>query len=488
MDHDDHDARTVETLRAAMQTQVRDCHLPPEIAAHARRRLAPARRRSRRHLVAVVTVAACVVAIAAVVSYVGATGGGTHHQHTGGPASAHNPNTTSAPPSAVASAPGPSIGQLAGYRWTRLPTAPITGRVNPAAVWTGTEMIVWGGEAENGPLYADGAAYDPAARRWSLLPPSPLSAREGSATVLAGNSMFIWGGVVGADLQGRARDGALYDPAKRHWSLLPTAPVGPYQWAQALWSGGRVILLTTPPGRDVTVVHAAAFDPSTGEWATLPDLDLPAKHPVISTTAMSAQDRVYIWPHWFRSVQIRPHTFELFSGIDGFTLDTSADRWTRNKIVPDQQHFIGQPLWTGHNLLLPASSYYCGGCAGGPPDFNLHGYLVDPDTGAATALPHGPVDDLHPQYVWTGRALLGYDTSGSTSGGPSGRHGPGETAAWNPTINRWSTLHTAPLAGAYTVAVWTGTSLIEWGTMYRPATTAAAKRRHITAGLEFGPP
>ncbi len=48
--------------------------------------------------------------------------------------------------------------------WSRLPSAPIPSRSEYLAVWTGTEMIVWGGY--NGDTnYGDGAAYDPTTRR-----------------------------------------------------------------------------------------------------------------------------------------------------------------------------------------------------------------------------------------------------------------------------------------------------------------------------------
>jgi N-acetylneuraminic acid mutarotase len=51
-------------------------------------------------------------------------------------------------------------------QWTALPEAPLTGRAGPTAVWTGSQMIVWGGytTTENyttSNSYTDGAAYTP---------------------------------------------------------------------------------------------------------------------------------------------------------------------------------------------------------------------------------------------------------------------------------------------------------------------------------------
>lgn len=75
-------------------------------------------------------------------------------------------------------------------RWRTVAAAPLSGRFLPAAAWTGTEMLVWGGAgcqgACSGPgirAHADGAAYDPTTDTWRPLPPSPLAARTGAIAV-----------------------------------------------------------------------------------------------------------------------------------------------------------------------------------------------------------------------------------------------------------------------------------------------------------------
>jgi hypothetical protein len=54
----------------------------------------------------------------------------------------------------------------AANRWPALPMSPLHGRTAPTAVWTGSQMIVWGGSINNGQTqtdFKDGAAYRPAA-------------------------------------------------------------------------------------------------------------------------------------------------------------------------------------------------------------------------------------------------------------------------------------------------------------------------------------
>jgi hypothetical protein len=62
----------------------------------------------------------------------------------------------------AAPAPPPTGGMYdpATNRWQPLPAGPLSGRVSHTAVWTGQEMLVWGGTAGDTGL-ADGAAFQP---------------------------------------------------------------------------------------------------------------------------------------------------------------------------------------------------------------------------------------------------------------------------------------------------------------------------------------
>jgi hypothetical protein len=57
-------------------------------------------------------------------------------------------------------ATGPHASDAADGVWRRLAPSPLLPRSGHVVVWTGREMIVWGG-VEKGGAFADGAAYDP---------------------------------------------------------------------------------------------------------------------------------------------------------------------------------------------------------------------------------------------------------------------------------------------------------------------------------------
>jgi N-acetylneuraminic acid mutarotase len=84
----------------------------------------------------------------------------------------------------------------AGNRWRSLP-AMDTSRIGHTAVWTGQRLLVWGGQTFRAGSWVappHGVAYDPARNRWSPLPKSPLRGRTGHLAVWTGTQMLIWGG------------------------------------------------------------------------------------------------------------------------------------------------------------------------------------------------------------------------------------------------------------------------------------------------------
>lgn len=79
---------------------------------------------------------------------------------------------------------------------------------NPAAVWTGTEMIVWGTDPD-----LTGRAYNPDTDSWR--PMSKLGApslRRAETAVWSGNEMVIWGGPY---MNVVTNDGGRYNPSDR---------------------------------------------------------------------------------------------------------------------------------------------------------------------------------------------------------------------------------------------------------------------------------
>jgi hypothetical protein len=123
--------------------------------------------------------------------------------------------------------------------------APITTTGAPAArslhtmVWTGTRMIVWGGQSAGNPL-ATGAAYDPLTDTWTLISNvGAPGARDLHSAVWTGTEMLIIGGRTST---GATASGFAYNPAKDQWRALSNLGVQQSRYdAEAAWTGTRYV-------------------------------------------------------------------------------------------------------------------------------------------------------------------------------------------------------------------------------------------------------
>ncbi len=122
-----------------------------------------------------------------------------------------------------------------------------TGRESHTSVWTGTEMIVWGGWEDHcvNPV-TDGASYNPDANAWTALPSPPATAppRAEHAAVWTGSEMVIWGGTDasgGTNCSGESvADYLLYEPLTAQWTRR-TLDIAPRTRHTLTWSGSDVI-------------------------------------------------------------------------------------------------------------------------------------------------------------------------------------------------------------------------------------------------------
>ena len=140
--------------------------------------------------------------------------------------------------------------------WDALP-APPGAAAGRHAVWTGSELIVWGGTRALGAAALDGAVLDPQAGLWRPTTQAPPAVGYAAHAVWAGAEMIVWG--AGA---------AAFDPAAGEWRSLPEPPLSGD--AALVWSGSELLGF----GRDVAGTSTvAAYDPSVESWrsAELPD-------------------------------------------------------------------------------------------------------------------------------------------------------------------------------------------------------------------------
>lgn len=120
--------------------------------------------------------------------------------------------------------------------WRETSAAPLTARALADAVWTGSEIIIWGGQDGSGALN-DGAAYKPVARTWRRLAAPPTDLSSAALTVWTGQELVVWGTT---DRQSVDVTGAAYDPETDAWRGIAPAPMVLNE-VSGLWTGDEVI-------------------------------------------------------------------------------------------------------------------------------------------------------------------------------------------------------------------------------------------------------
>lgn len=190
-------------------------------------------------------------------------------------------------------------------QWGRIAKSPLEARSSPAAAWTGTEMLVWGGAQNTSytSFFSEGAAYAPTTDEWRSLPDAPISARA-PLSVWTGSELIVWGSTGTDDI---ATDGAAYDPAKNSWRTIAEAPSALGR-ATAVWTGEEMIVLGDAgeghDGSSMAPAAALAYNPATDNWRWLPDSNLSNN---ASTAAWNGEEMI-AWDYLHKTQAYDPTT------------------------------------------------------------------------------------------------------------------------------------------------------------------------------------
>jgi hypothetical protein len=290
--------------------------------------------------------------------------------------------------------------------WQRLAPAGPAGVFPPYhAVWTGSEMLVWGQGLKK--------AYSPRTNRWRDLPDSPLlRIHEGYGLVVwTGREMIGWGGGCCGDA---FSDGVAYNPRTNSWRALPRSPLAGAQRPLGAWTGRELVVFVgnlDPDGKPwpARLARAAAYNPSTRTWrriAPMPD---------------SRGGANVVWDG--REVLVVGGAGAPTGGKPprlarvGFAYAPATNRWRR--LAPMETGRTGAVAqWTGRRLLLwggQTSLDPHGGTVSAVPP---HGLAFDPARNSWSPLPPAPLlGRVDPTSVWTGRELVVWGGDATRCGG-----------------------------------------------------------------------
>ena len=327
------------------------------------------------------------------------------------------------------------------------------------AVWTGADMIVWGGKVGSS-LSSQGGTYNAETKTWTLLPTSGASpARNQHTSVWTGDRMIVWGGFLES---GATQSGALYAP------LLPSSDLPIGGWIStstttapsartghsAVWTGSKMLVWGGKNSGEVLGSGGAFTPPSgvfvpgdDGSWSTLSNTNAPAgRH---EHTAVWTGSKMLVWGGLGADFQTIG---------TGAIYDLANNTWTALSNTGAPSARTGHSaVWTGSKMLIfGGTNAQVPGSASNLLD---DGAAFDPVAG--TWSPLAPTDAPSGRHghgaVWTGSEML--VLAGETLGGQVAQ----TAAAYNAATDTWRALASNVLGSSGQTQVWTGSELLVFG-------------------------
>ena len=310
------------------------------------------------------------------------------------------------------------------------------GRWHHTAVWTGNEMIIWGGDDYGSNYFNTGGRYDPATDSW--MPTSVTNAPTGRTkhtTVWTGTQMIVWGGYDGAvDLS----SGGRYDANTNTWTTTSTtnAPSA-RELHTAVWTGSEMIIWG---GSDPQGDTGGRYNPGTDSWSATTTTNAPdgrARH-----TAVWTGSEMIVWGGDSGGSEFNT----------GGKYNPSTNSWTATTLTNAPSGRASHAaVWSGSEMIV------WGGFGGGDY-FNSGGrYQPNTDTWTSTGTTDAPIARSNPTAIWSGSEMIIW-------GGVGGSYNYSEVGGrYNPIMDSWLPTGKTPDRRSLHSAVWTGTEMIIWG-------------------------
>ncbi|MCB1087664.1 MAG: hypothetical protein KDM63_11510 [Verrucomicrobiae bacterium] len=331
--------------------------------------------------------------------------------------------------------------------WRRLPDMPLDPRYGFASVWTGSELLIWGGYSNGQDVaFADGARYNPSANTWAPMAPADPdtpSARQWPWFTWTGQELVVWGG--NNAQSNPLNDGAVYDPDTDTWEPLPASPLSARMWGplpqnggQAVWTGTHMVIWGGATAVSNYANDGALLGKNSGTWQwqlMSPNNSPPARR----NYAMSwTGNRVFVW-----------------GGIPqggggtntGGLYDPVGDIWTATSALnaPSARN-LPVAAWTGNEIFV------WGGVQSGT--YLNNGGRFNPDTNVWSTIPivGGPSGRAWHSLTWVGSDLVVW--GGQTNGDVV----LGDGALYSNINDGWNVISNdgAPSKRFNSSAVWSG--------------------------------
>jgi N-acetylneuraminic acid mutarotase len=221
------------------------------------------------------------------------------------------------------------------------PSGFLSGRIFHSALWTGSEMIIWGGCGDGGSKN-DGARFNPATNSWTQITTTgaPKPRCEHSA-VWTGSEMIIWSGTELNDAI--LNDGARYNPVTDTWTPMTTTNALAGRSLPTIWTGSEMIVLEGWRPPDYQLTRGARYNPVTDSWRPITTTNAPYATNLHTAVVWTGSEMI-VWGGW--------GTNDPYHNT-GSRYDPVTDTWrpiSFNNVPSERSDYT--EIWTGSDMIV----------------------------------------------------------------------------------------------------------------------------------------
>jgi hypothetical protein len=272
------------------------------------------------------------------------------------------------------------------------------------AVWTGNELIYYGGqEVGTGLPLSTGFRYNPFSNTVVTLPTVGAPARYNHTATWIGSDMVVWGGYDGTQ---NTEQGSRYNVKSNRWFNLPTSGLGVRQGYSRTWTGTELIIFGGYSQQSGSYLNTGArYNPISNSWTPMAGANLARGY----HSAVWTGTELIVWGG----------TGNILNRMNsGSRYNPQSNTWTdMDTNNAPASRIMGEAIWTGNRVLI-----YAGSTDTGP---NRSGGQYDPvaDLWQPISPIGAPLADIFAAAIWTGSEMI--VLNGDTGG------------RYNPTNDSW---------------------------------------------------
>ena len=300
----------------------------------------------------------------------------------------------------------------------------------------------------------------------NYLNPGPLDPRLSADLIWTGEEMIVWGGKQARDGLTTLVDGAAFNPDTDEWRTIATFPLQGPQATRAVWGDGEMIVVS----------HNGTFgyDPESDSWRTIANGVVPSEWP---DRMLYHEGNVYVWA---RSSLIHELTLETgqWRPIEGPEMPMLTSQYSG--VVRSTNGWLVAVTEDADFCSGRRYSQLVGETWAPLPDMTL-ATDVDSDCSTANqsaSVSNGLViweDESHPSAIYSASTNDWRELPPIPLGGMEGPAGPvpmgadhflvprwGEAAVFDATTEEWTRV-LLPGHGTDAEMIWTGEEILAWG-------------------------